>query len=62
MERAAIRLEVLKLCVRGGRQLTETLAEAEAFYDFIVKPEPKVETEAKPLKGAKKIDKPDILS
>lgn len=61
MERDVLRLEVLKLVARGGRQLTETLAEAEAFFDFVKREEPKNDTNQKPFKG-KKADNPDILS
>lgn len=64
MERAVIRLEVLKLCARGGRNLTETLAEARAFENYILEEElqAKADTDLKKSPLKKKTDNSDILS
>lgn len=62
MERDVIRLEVLKLSAAPrGRQLAETLAEAEAFFEFVTKKE-EPKAPVPPSGKNKKTDKPDILS
>ena len=68
MDREEIRLECLKLAVRGGLQLETIIATGKAYEIFVVGPEkestPKVVTSQEIVKkpAGKQTGKPDIFS